>query len=112
MTMASRAIKANGVKKVPLASRSDNTNAAGASKKGWDMSSAVSSMVENAPVNIMCADLDLRIQYINPSSMRTLRRIEQHLPIKADQMMGANIDIFHKQPEHQRRLLADPRNLP
>ncbi|HEX6239507.1 MAG TPA: methyl-accepting chemotaxis protein [Polyangiales bacterium] len=95
-----------------LASRSDNSNGARASKKGWDMNSAVFSMVENAPVNIMCADLDLRIQYVNPASMRTLRQIEQYLPVKADQMLGTNIDIFHKHPEHQRRLLADPRNLP
>ena len=27
-------------------------------------------------------------------------------------MIGQSIDIFHKKPEHQRRLLADPRNLP
>ena len=27
-------------------------------------------------------------------------------------MIGSSIDIFHKAPEHQRRLLADPRNLP
>ena len=27
-------------------------------------------------------------------------------------MIGHSIDIFHKAPEHQRRILADPRNLP
>ena len=27
-------------------------------------------------------------------------------------MIGQPIDIFHKEPEHQRRILADPRNLP
>src|SRR3954468_12501721 len=27
-------------------------------------------------------------------------------------MIGQTIDVFHKAPEHQRRLLADPRNLP
>src|SRR5262249_11132681 len=37
---------------------------------------------------------------------------EQYLPVKADQMIGQSIDIFHKRPEHQRRILADPKNLP
>ena len=61
---------------------------------------------------MMYCDLDLKIQYINPASTKTLKRLEQYLPIKADEMLGKSIDIFHKNPEHQRRLLADPRNLP
>jgi methyl-accepting chemotaxis protein len=27
-------------------------------------------------------------------------------------MVGASIDVFHKNPSHQRRMLSDPRNLP
>lgn len=27
-------------------------------------------------------------------------------------MIGVSIDTFHKNPEHQRRILADPANLP
>lgn len=72
----------------------------------------VNSMMENAPVAIMACDLDLNITYMNPATRTTLKKIEQHLPVKVDQMMGLSIDIFHKHPEHQRRLLADPRNLP
>lgn len=72
----------------------------------------VNSMMENAPVAIMACDLDLNITYMNPATRTTLRKIEQHLPVKVDQMMGMSIDIFHKHPEHQRKLLADPRNLP
>jgi methyl-accepting chemotaxis protein len=72
----------------------------------------VNSMMENAPVAIMACDLDLNITYMNPATRNTLKKIEQHLPVKVDQMMGLSIDIFHKHPEHQRRLLADPRNLP
>ncbi|WP_406697992.1 methyl-accepting chemotaxis protein [Singulisphaera sp. Ch08] len=69
-------------------------------------------MIENAPLNVMYTDRDLRIQYMNPASQRTLKRLEAYLPIKADQMIGQSIDLFHKNPEHQRRLLADPKNLP
>ena len=70
------------------------------------------SMLENAPVNILMADDDFNINYVNPASLETLKEIEQHLPIRADQVLGANIDIFHKDPSHQRRMLADPKNLP
>ena len=72
----------------------------------------VMSMMENAPINVMCADLDLKIQYMNPASTKTLKSLEQLLPIKVDQMIGHTIDVFHKVPEHQRQLLANPKNLP
>jgi methyl-accepting chemotaxis protein len=70
------------------------------------------SMVENAPVNIMFADKDANIVYMNPSSKNTLQSIQQHLPITVDQMMGHSIDVFHKNPAHQRKIISDPRNLP
>jgi len=69
-------------------------------------------MIENAPLNMMYTDLDLRIQYMNPASARMMKRLEPYLPVKADEMIGQSIDIFHKRPEMQRRLLADPKNLP
>jgi methyl-accepting chemotaxis protein len=72
----------------------------------------IKQMVENAPVNMMYADLDLKIRYMNPRAEQTLKRLEAHLPIKVSQMIGHSIDVFHKAPEHQRRILADPRNLP
>ncbi len=72
----------------------------------------IRSMMENAPINVMCTDLDLKLQYMNPASSRTLRTLEQFLPVKVDQMMGQVIDIFHKNPAHQRKMLADPKNLP
>jgi len=70
------------------------------------------ALLENAPINIMMADLDGVIIYINPASDRTLRKIEHAMPVKVDDMVGTCIDIFHKHPEVQRRILADPRNLP
>jgi methyl-accepting chemotaxis protein len=72
----------------------------------------IKQMVDNAPINLMYADLDNKIQYMNPRAEQTLKRLEAHLPIKVDQMVGHSIDVFHKAPEYQRRLLADPRNLP
>lgn len=72
----------------------------------------VTSMMEQAPINVMFAGTDLKISYVNPASVKTLKGIESLLPVKADQLIGQSIDIFHKRPEHQRRLLADPKNLP
>jgi len=74
--------------------------------------SRVTSMMENAPINIMCTDLDLKLRYMNPASVKTLRSLQQYLVVPVDQMIGQTIDIFHKHPEHQRRMLADPKNLP
>lgn len=72
----------------------------------------ITSMVEQLPINVMFADRDLKIRYINPASVKTLKQVEHLLPVKADQMLGQCIDIFHKRPEMQRRLLGDPNNLP
>jgi methyl-accepting chemotaxis protein len=69
-------------------------------------------MVEQMPMNVMFADQQFRIRYANPATFTTLKTIEHLLPIKADQLLGQSIDIFHKEPEHQRTLLSDPRNLP
>ncbi|MBT5402274.1 MAG: methyl-accepting chemotaxis protein [Crocinitomicaceae bacterium] len=72
----------------------------------------MSSMMENAPFNILFADKNLVLKYANPSSIKTLKTLEKYLPIPVDKMVGENIDIFHKNPQHQRNLLGDPRNLP
>jgi len=69
-------------------------------------------MVENAPINIMRTNTDFVIDYMNQASINTLRRLEHLLPVKVDQIVGYSIDIFHKHPERQRQLLADPANLP
>jgi methyl-accepting chemotaxis protein len=72
----------------------------------------IRQIVGNAPINIMQASTDLVIEYQNPASLATLRKLEHLLPCRAEEVVGKSIDIFHKQPEHQRRMLADPRNLP
>src|SRR5262249_47028176 len=72
----------------------------------------IRQMIENAPVNVMYADRDLKLQYMNATAIKTFKRLEHLLPVKVEQMIGQSLDIFHKNPEHQRRLLADPRNLP
>ena len=70
-------------------------------------------MLDHMPVNVMVADpKDLTINYVNQTSVDTLKPLEHLLPCKVDELLGQCIDIFHKDPAHQRRLLADPKNLP
>ena len=70
-------------------------------------------MIDGMPINVvMCDTEDFIINYCNPASVATLKKLEHLLPVKADQLIGQSIDIFHKHPEHQRKLLADPKNLP
>ena len=70
-------------------------------------------MVQNMPINVMMCDTeDFKINFVNKTSIETLRSLENLLPVKADQLLGQSIDIFHKNPSHQRRMLADPNNLP
>ncbi|MCX5746816.1 MAG: methyl-accepting chemotaxis protein [Proteobacteria bacterium] len=70
------------------------------------------SMIEHSPNPMMMCDLNMTITYANPIAIKTLATLEQYLPIRANQIVGSSIDIFHKNPTHQRRLLGDPRNLP
>lgn len=72
----------------------------------------VQNMMDNIPINVMLANREFEIVYLNPASIRTLKTIEHLLPVPADQVLGQKIDIFHKHPEHQRKLINDPKNLP
>lgn len=77
-----------------------------------DQVARVQSMMECMPINAMMCDLDFNIIYVNPKSKATLRTIEKLLPIPADKVLGSSIDVFHKNPSMQRKLLSDPKNLP
>jgi len=70
-------------------------------------------MIEEMPTGVMQCNQDtLEITYLNKFSRDTLKTLEEYLPIKVDQMGGQSIDVFHKNPAHQRKILADPNNLP
>jgi methyl-accepting chemotaxis protein len=74
---------------------------------------AFEQMVESLPIGVMTCDLkDFKINYLNKFSRETFKKIEHLLPCRADQVMGICIDVFHKDPAHQRAILADPNRLP
>jgi methyl-accepting chemotaxis protein len=70
------------------------------------------NVVENVPLNVMLANLDLDLVYMNAASTETLRTLEQYLPKPVDQFIGESIDIFYKDPASQRKILSNPDNLP
>ncbi|MER2493848.1 methyl-accepting chemotaxis protein [Catenovulum sediminis] len=62
--------------------------------------------------NVMIADNDLNIVYLNEQNYQMLknreREIKQILPnFNADKLVGTCVDDFHKHPAHQRRVLSD-----
>jgi methyl-accepting chemotaxis protein len=69
-------------------------------------------VVENAPINLITANTDGIVTYMNPASLKTLKSLQHLLPIPAERIVGSSYDVFHKNPAHQRRLLSDPKNLP
>ncbi len=69
-------------------------------------------MVEDAPISLVFADRELVIRYANKSALGTLRALQAHLPISVEQVIGKPIDLFHRDPQKQRGMLADLRHLP
>jgi len=90
----------------PRARRTVTTAASGGTKINFQQ------VLENSTVRVIVADSNLKITYLNPASIETLRELQHLLPCDADDILGQSIDIFHKNPQFQRKLLANPRNLP
>ena len=79
--------------------------------------SRLQSAVDGAQTNLMLCDTDLNITYVNPAVVDMLVKRENILRktfpgFDARNLVGTNIDQFHKNPAHQRALLSDPTRLP
>jgi len=77
----------------------------------------LSSAVDSASANLMLCDADLNITYANPAVVHMLARRETELrqvwpSLDTKNLVGQCIDQFHKNPAHQRALLADASRLP
>ncbi len=76
-----------------------------------EMNAAFKGALENLTSNVMVADNDLNIIYTNRSmhDMMTNAQsdLRKDLPnFDASRLIGASIDVFHKNPSHQRSMLA------
>ncbi|MBI3351472.1 MAG: methyl-accepting chemotaxis protein [Nitrospirae bacterium] len=73
--------------------------------------------LDNTRTNVLVCDRNYTLVYANNASVTALTKLESEirkvLPhFSVANVIGANMDSFHKNPSHQRRLLDDPKNLP
>ncbi len=66
--------------------------------------------LDGVTTNVMMADNDYRISYMNRTMVQMLQNAEADirkvLPnFNSSRLMGENIDVFHKDPSHQRSML-------
>lgn len=71
-----------------------------------------SSMVDNSPVSTMMCDASGKLIYMNASSKDNLKKLQKHLSVNVDNLLGQPIDIFHKNPAAIKKIISDPKNLP
>lgn len=73
--------------------------------------------LEGAMTAVMMVDRDLIITYANKATLNLVQKhaaeFRQAFPtFNPERLIGSCIDVFHKRPEHQRAMLANPQNLP
>lgn len=71
----------------------------------------VTSALDKVSTNVMIADADNNIVYLNESVTAMMRvaqdDIRKQLPnFDVDKLIGSSVDIFHKNPAHQQSMLA------
>ncbi len=71
----------------------------------------VKQALDHVAANVMLADENNQIIYLNDAALTTFSNIESDLAgeihgFKASEIIGSNIDRFHKHPQHQQKLVA------
>jgi len=82
-----------------------------AAKEVTAENSRIKSALDGAQTNVMLADNDFNIIYMNESMVAMMQHaesdIKKDLPnFDANSLMGTNIDLFHKDPSHQRNIIG------
>ncbi|MBV1893321.1 MAG: PAS domain S-box protein [Ilumatobacteraceae bacterium] len=78
--------------------------------------SGLLGILENLQANVIVADIDLNIVYVNEAGLKTFRMIEpnlvDHFGISVDELLGGSIHRFHKNPERVEARLGMRRDMP
>ncbi len=79
--------------------------------------SKLGQLVNNSEGAAMMIDRDFIVTYVNDTTVELLNKHADTFrkiwpAFDPDKVMGACIDQFHKNPQHQRNLVSDPSNLP
>ncbi len=72
----------------------------------------VKQALDSVSSNVMIADTDCHIVYMNDTVKEMMRNAESDLRkdlphFNSATLMGTNIDVFHKNPDHQRNILGN-----
>jgi len=72
----------------------------------------VRQALDNVTTNVMIADRDANIIYANGALVEMMRNAESDIrkalpDFNVNNLVGANMDVFHKDPSHQRHLLKN-----
>ena len=72
----------------------------------------IKQALDNVTANVMIADDDANVIYINDAVLNMMRNAEadirKGLPnFDSNRLVGQNIDVFHKNPSHQRNILKN-----
>ena len=97
-------------------------NRRGKSRRKEDVAAAdwgniMKSTIENVSVAIMMVDRNFVVTYLNATTKALLRKNAEDFRVlwpgfDPEKIVGMCIDTFHKNPAHQRNMLADPSRLP
>ncbi|WOS38997.1 methyl-accepting chemotaxis protein [Xanthomonas rydalmerensis] len=72
----------------------------------------IRSALDDVTTNVMIADAERRIVYVNRPLLQMLSDVQEDLrrdlpQFDASALLGQTIDVFHRHPEHQARMLAE-----
>ena len=82
-----------------------------AAKRKAVLDAAMKGALDGVTANVMIADVDLNITYMNQAAGELMANgqedFRKDLPnFDASKLIGTNIDVFHKNPAHQRGMVA------
>jgi methyl-accepting chemotaxis protein len=102
--------KSDEIGELMLAMNKMQIEVIGKFEEAAEESNRITSAVEAASTNIMMADADFNIIYMNPAVQNMMKLAEADLQTAlpnfvAKDLIGKNIDVFHKNPAHQRSML-------
>ncbi len=88
-------------------------NARGEARAKAEEQAQLLHMIDDMPVAVMTIDREsFTINYANTTSHTLVKEIEHLLSIRAEDLIGAPIDVFQIDPADQRAILGDPSKLP
>jgi methyl-accepting chemotaxis protein len=79
-------------------------------RTGHDAEHRLQQALDAVTANVMVADENYNIVYMNRTGQQLMQAVQEDLRqsvpnFDASRLVGANIDVFHRNPAHQRRIL-------